>query len=237
MSAATAQSTRSKRDDGEDDRRARVHHQRQHVLDAVDGLQRLGQQRAEEPDEQHALRGAEVAAVDAGQQRADRHEHRHPARTVRGGLPFGVDPRRRARRSPPSAPGAPRRRALIRGCRTTSTTATAMSTGTTASNASAGSHSRSSAPATAPSALKRRHPDQPRALAGQLAPVAPRARDAAEHEADVVGHVRRHRRVPEREQRRERDQRPGADDGVHQPGRRTGSGDRDARQKVHRPRD
>ena len=60
-----------------------------------------------------------------------------------------------------------------------------------------------------------RPPPQP----AQLAPVADHAADPARDEPDGVGDVRDHRRVADREQRRERDQRAGADDRVH-PARR-----------------
>ena len=50
-------------------------------------------------------------------------------------------------------------------------------------------------------------------------------RERAGHQPDVVRHVREHGRVAERDQRRERDERARADDGVDHPGAEAGEGD------------
>ena len=52
----------------------------EHVLVAVEALQRLGAQRTEDAHEQHALRGTEVPAVHPGDQVADTHGGSVPAR-------------------------------------------------------------------------------------------------------------------------------------------------------------
>ena len=75
---------------------------------------------------------------------------------------------------------------------------------------------------------RRAEPDDPPPLALQFGAVAVHAAGHAGHQAHVVAHVREHRGIPEGEQRREGDQRAGADDGVdrarRQPGREDGEG-------------
>src|SRR5665647_1741499 len=63
----------------------------------------------------------------------------------------------------------------------------------------------------------RHQPPQEVAQAGQLSAVAMNTRDAACDEANGVGNVGDQRRIPEEQQRRERDQRAGTDDGVDRP--------------------
>src|SRR5215212_6171594 len=75
-------------------------------------------------------------------------------------------------------------------------TASRIRIGTTASNTLLGRANSSTPPATAP------------LLAAQLAAVAPRAADRAEDEPDRVRDIGHHGRVADREQGRERDQRP-----------------------------
>ena len=57
--------------DHEDDRRDEVGDPAEHVLQPVLPLQRLGEEQAEEAHQQHALRRAEVAAVDAGAEQGE----------------------------------------------------------------------------------------------------------------------------------------------------------------------
>ena len=90
-------------------------------------------------------------------------------------------------------------------------------TGTTSSKTELGSVSSSTAPVRPPTndpAAEDRHPPL---LAPQLAAVAERAADRAEHEPDGVAHVGDDRRVAEGEQRGEGHERAGAHDGVDRP--------------------
>ena len=118
--------------DHEHDRRDEVHDPGEHDLERVDALQVVVDRDAEDREQQDPLRGAEVAAVDAGQpaaasaERAARGHGRAAAR------------RRASRRS-------------MRGWSTMSTSASATNSGTIASNADAGSASSSTAPAMPPS--------------------------------------------------------------------------------------
>ncbi len=132
--------------------------------------------------------------------------------------------RRRSRRLPSSAPGPtpspwPRRRWPTSAvdlllASTIRISATAMKNGTIALNAEAGSVSSRIEPSDA--AAERGAPDRQHALAlaDQLAAVADRARDRSGHQPDRVRDVRGDRRVAEREQRREGDERAAADDRV-----------------------
>ena len=81
----------------EDDRGHEVHQPGQHVLQPVLALQRLGEEQPQQRHEQHALRGAEVAAVDAGAEHADpqrdgdRLRRAPPARGQPGVEPLAED--------------------------------------------------------------------------------------------------------------------------------------------------
>ena len=109
-----------------------------------------------------------------------------------------------------------------------------MSTGTMASNAAAGSTSSSTAPAMPPSSDARGQPQQPGALAGQLARGSRRRRTRARDQADGVGDVGRHRRHAEGQQGRERDQRSRPHHGVDGAGRDPGEQDRDDLERLTR---
>ena len=109
-----------------------VDDERQDVLVAVEALQRLEAQGTEQAHEQHALGGAEVAAVDPGQEDPGGHGRRVPARRARPA-------RRRSARGPGCA-----------GRRRTRTNAMRMRTGTMARKAAAGRTSSSPAPTTEP---------------------------------------------------------------------------------------
>ena len=153
-----------------------------------------------------------------------------PASAPRPGSPAAGCPgprrssrrRRRSRRSPAawqpalcsSSISRSRSQRFRRGCSTVSTSAIAMNTGTIALNAEAGSTSSSTAPVMPPSTDIVPSRSDARALAGQLAPVADGARDRPRDQADRVRDVGRHRRISEREQHREGDQRAAADDRV-----------------------
>ena len=134
MVAPTAISAREPvdvRERDEDDRRGAVHDGDEDVLDGIDALQVVVQEDAEQPDHQDALRRAEVAAVDAGD------EYPGGQRRAAAGLPL-------ARRAAVQA--------FSLGCMITSTQATRMSTGTISVNALAGSDSSRIAPASDPAA-------------------------------------------------------------------------------------
>ncbi len=102
----------------------------------------------------------------------------------------------------------------MRGWKTTSTRPSRISAGTIAAKASAGSTSSSRPPARPPISDAPAQPQDPGALTCELAAVADRARDRPGHQPDRVGDVRSHRRDAEREQGRERDQRPRPHHGV-----------------------
>ena len=118
----------------EHDRGDAVGDQREHVLHRVEPLQVVGDEDPEQREQDHALRGAEVAAVDTGEEHPD-PEHGaavldHPSRFAGAGA------------RPPSR--------LRRGCTITSAHAIRISTGTTASNTELGSVRRSTAPVMPP---------------------------------------------------------------------------------------
>ena len=98
----------------------------------------------EDRHQQHALGGAEVAAV-------------HPGHAA----PPATPTRRRASGSPPRASARAATRAEIRGRSTTSTQPSTISTGTIASNALDGSTSSSTAPTTPPTSDADAEPQHP----------------------------------------------------------------------------
>ena len=130
---------------------------------------------------------------------------------------------------------SPRRAELSgrRGWSAISTDAAAMSTGTAALKTLWGS-ARSSTAADQGSAQRGR-PElrEPRALAGELVAVGDRRADRPRHQAHRVGDVGEHRRIPEREQRREGDQRARADDDVDGARRKPGHEDRECGRRGH----
>ena len=92
-------------DHDEEHARDAVDHGGEHVLDAVQALEGLVDADPQDRHQQHALRGAEVAAVHAGEQ----HARPHPPGAVLG-QPAGRvvaarDPRRRSGAGRPPAPG------------------------------------------------------------------------------------------------------------------------------------
>ena len=109
-----------------------VDHQRQHVLGGVVPLHAVDHTDAQDRHQQHALRGAEVAAVHAGEQHRGPHPPDAVVRYAAARLGAGRDP------------------LLDRRAEDHQQQPSAISTGTIASKADEGSTSRSSAPATAP---------------------------------------------------------------------------------------
>ena len=158
----------------------------------VEPLQRLGDADAEHRHQQHALGGAEVPAVDPGQQRPRARPTRRPSSG-----------------RPPSASWRRATHAEMRGWKHHEDHAQADQDG----------HDRRRRPPRAAPAAGRRRPPADQRRGRQPAVAAPAARparggppsvpdSAPGHQPDVVGHVGGHRRYAEREQGRERDQRP-----------------------------
>ena len=138
--------------------------QREHVLHPVQPLQVVGDEDAEQREQDHALRGAEVAAVHAGQEHARPRARAPPCSTLL---------RRRRRRSGSAV-----------AARSRAGTATRMSTGTTSSNTELGSVSRSDGAGDAAGERARAEHGCPAALPAELPSVADRAAHAAECDAD-----------------------------------------------------
>ena len=169
--------------------------EREHVLHAVQPLEVVGDEDAEQREQDHALRGAEVAAVDAGEEHADPQLDAavldHPA------APLGDQA---------AQPGLQRSRAR---------TAIRISTGTTSSNTELGSVRSSTPPVMPP--MSDAEPEDRRAVAlAAAARAGSRPRRSALPNAmpDGVAHVGDHRRVPDGQQRGEGDERARAHDGV-----------------------
>ena len=180
-------------------------------------LHRVDDPDAQDRHQQHALRGAEVAAVHPGEHTAG-HTHQTPC--------SAMPPRASARaatRSGSAGRGSPARsRARSAPARSRRTRPT-------------GSQSSSSAPTTPPISEAAPEPDQPGALAASSRAVADRTGQRARHQADRVGHVGRHRRDAERQQGRERDQRSRPHHGVDGSGRHACEQDGDDLPETHCP--
>ncbi len=186
ISAAASQAMSADRD--EEDGRDRVGHGGQHVLDRVEALQVVGERDPQDREQDHALGGAEVAAVDAGQERAaGRRDEVVALRLARRRL------ERHQRHGHQDQDRDDRVEHLVRQL-----------------------EQEDAADERADRRADRERQDAP-LLPAQLAPVAQRAADPAEHEPDGVGDVGRHRRIADRQQRRERHQRARADDRVDRP--------------------
>lgn len=178
----------------------RVDHEGEQVLGCVHPLHGLGQQHPHHADQQDALGGGEIAPVDADQERGD-DQGDEPAAgdgvVVAAGR-FGPSPdgRLQSRLHHDQHQGDHQQHRddlLERRLRQV--------------QQQPGPHQRTQE-------RGRDLPLEPRALALQLPPVAEGAGGAAGHQADRVGHGGHHRRVTERDQRREGDQRAGTDDRI-----------------------
>ena len=180
---------------------------REDVLGAVEALEGLVDADAEHRHHQHALGGAEVAAVDAARE--------HPPATP-------TRPRGRAARRSPRAGGRPY--AEMRGPAITRSRPSRISAGTTTSKAAGAGRAAARRPGV-PRAPRRWPGAAGGALAAELAAVADRPGQRSRHQPDRVGDVGRHRRDAEGEQRRERDQRPRPHHGVDGAGRHAREGD------------
>ena len=183
-----------------------VDHERQDVLVAVEALERLEAQGAEQPHDEHPLGGAEVPAVDAGEEDARGHGRGVPTGrrlTLALRVHVGLDARTgddedecdedEDRHDGPEG----RRRQDEQQTR----------------------------PDDRADERHRHEAAQRRRLSTELVPVAPGPGHATRDETDVVRDVGDERVDPEEEQRGERDERARTDDRVDDPGPRAGQGD------------
>ena len=164
--------------------------------------------------QQHALGGAEVAAVHAGAE----HGRPDPPGASTGSREVAPGPSCRAS----TQRGDPRLEDHQQDARARPAPARSPRTRRPAAPAAARRRARRRASDATPIRSTRD------ALARQLAPVADHAGHRARHQPDGVGDVGGHRRYAEREQGRERDQRPrphhGVDGARGQPGQADGDG-------------
>ena len=136
--------------------------------------------------------------------------------------------RRRRRVGVASLGGRGRDLRATRGWIATRTAARTSSTGTTAPNTARRQHQQQQGAGRAADRDRDDRAAQERAQRVQLVPVGVRPGDRAGQDAERAGHVGDDRVQPDRQQRRERDQGPGSDHGVHaardEPGRQHGGG-------------
>ena len=194
----------------EKDRGHPVDDDREHVLEAVEALQAVGQEDRQQRDHDDSLARPEVAAVDGAaehgqcqrpalvrlrvavpgerlrQSRAGRHQHQCHEDQDRD------DCLARARQRQQNPAGQP---------------------------ASTGDDPQA---------------NRPRPLAGEFAAVADRTAERSRHESNGVRDVGVERPETESQQQRERDERARADDGVDRPGSKSGAEDRDRLERRHR---
>ena len=206
----------------EQDRGHQVDHRRDHVLDGVQPLEPLGHEDAEQGDQDHALRRAEVAAVDAGQVDAD--EQRPRVLAFRAAAGIGASGTAGGHHAcEPWLDGhqehgeedQDRNDLVERALRQAQ---------------------QQDAAGQAPQPTDDREPHDAISLAGQFAPVADGPAQRSQHQPDGVGDVRDQRRVAEGQQGGKGDQRAGADDGVDRARGHAGRDDGHDLERTHRPR-
>ena len=204
------------RGENEHDAGDQVDEAREHDFDRVDPLQVLVRQRQPEDREQHdSLRRAEVAAVDPGR------EHRDEGQ--RSEVPVLADATRAV---PIHHPGQARLQDDQRERDHDERGHDVLERG----RGKAEQEDRTDEPADRRGDGETEHP---LALAGQLAPVADRARHRPRNQTDRVRDVGGHGRVAERQQHREREQRAAPDHGVDRAGHDARPEDRQGVQEGH----
>ena len=208
------------REEHEHDAGGEVGREHRDVLEAVDRLEGDVEPQRQDGHQQHALGGAEVAAVHPDQADSRRQADPHLVPVA------GPGPCR------PAAPGGAAS-AEISGWSPTSVAEPSTRNGTTTSKALDGSASSSPAPTSAPAAAVSGDPDHEAPVARQLAPEAERAGHPARHHPDVVADVRDQRGQPDPEQDREAHQRAGADRGHHEARPEAGTEDGQDLPEIH----
>jgi ABC-type branched-subunit amino acid transport system substrate-binding protein len=196
-SHATGPNSRTHEGDGVDD-------QGRDVLQRVDALQRLGEEHAEHPQEQHAEPGAEVRPVDRGEQHRHQH-HRGVGAAALAAPPLHLPREPRLRDEQGARQQDEERHDGLED--------------------RPGRRQQQHRAGDAPEDTGDRQHPHGRGAAHELRPAPGHAAGVAGEQRDGVGHVGRHRRVAGGEQRREGDERAAARDRVDGSGQQPGAGE------------